>query len=665
MKKLSIFLLTLCLLNTAYTQTAYYDALKIDSFNTSLVNNTVTIKIDSSTALMADSILKYYIDSSAAKNAKNKQALFQEIAKAFRDNPFLKISGQVENNRSLDFLKGQQSSFSVSSALSAFGNLNVANVADGLAKFLIKRGKEELNIAFFTRMKNFLDDPAHPECKTLFPATTAMLENILSYQYAEFIQSLREAFQSDLANLIVNLNQLIDLPKFQLLLKNLPEIRIAIRSAKIVSELSQSATYKPLNPAVVIDHLAGLAEWQDIHPNLAGSWKLLNVISQSVLNNEGDHIWVTLGELNGLVNDSIKLRIFLGLLYQKTAGIEFVNGTEKISVQTFLTKNAGNIYTVSNLVENFALLANDIDRTIADLKDKNGPLTDDDFYSYIGKAINITEYGFTIANQVKPGVANNEYIVMARNANDLYKSIYSKNYSVAAMNLYNILDKIFVHAKDLAKEKITRKSLVAADSVNLVQAVSNNSFPDQKLVNGILKYGNFLASIVKAESSDEVQNAIEAAALPAGSYSIKQKAVFNISLNGYIGYAWDFGHGSGVYAPLGFTFATRLTKIGGSVGVFISLIDVGSVASYRLSNGTTDSLKQQIRLESIFSPGAQLMIGIPKTPIALFGGWRLTPKQFYSKQDGFTVIDHKSAFNAGIVIDIPITTIFNKSHLDN
>src|SRR6202012_2278169 len=71
--------------------------------------------------------------------------------------------------------------------LASLGGIDVTNIADGLAQFLIKRGKDELNVAFFNGMKKFLN--AHKECETLFPATTLFLNNIESYKYAELIQS--------------------------------------------------------------------------------------------------------------------------------------------------------------------------------------------------------------------------------------------------------------------------------------------------------------------------------------------------------------------------------------------------------------------------------------------------------------------------------------------
>jgi hypothetical protein len=53
---------------------------------------------------------------------------------------------------------------------SKIGGLNVSNFADGLAKFLVERTKEEMNIAFFERFRNVLN--AYPEMKVLFPKTT-------------------------------------------------------------------------------------------------------------------------------------------------------------------------------------------------------------------------------------------------------------------------------------------------------------------------------------------------------------------------------------------------------------------------------------------------------------------------------------------------------------
>jgi hypothetical protein len=190
---------------------------------------------------------------------------------------------------------------------------------------------------------------------------------------------------------------------------------------------------------------------------------------------------------------------------------------------------------------------------------------------------------------------------------------------------------------------------------------------DDKTTEVLIKYLSFAANLASATNSDEVKEAINAVALPPGSYSIKQKSSFNISVNGYVGYTWDFRKGkvyaNGIYAPIGFSVSTGLSrKLGGAVSVFASIIDVGAIVTYRIKNGETEELKQEIRLESIVSPSAQLLFAIPRTPIAIGPGWRRTPKLFYKDDTDFTVVKPKDVFNLSVLIDIPLFTIKNNPY---
>ncbi len=660
--------------NAGYSQLAYYDTKDITRELIEVQGSKFSFKKDTQSIKKLAAILKEYLPEPFRDDTLTTGQIFA----FYLDNIF--IGAQLDSlmaGATADLVSGGSKNKSLPSTVS------ISNLADGIARFLIKRGKEELNAAFFNRLKKFLD--SHDECKILFPATSEFFGNIATYRFAELIQSLREAFQKDLSNLIVGLDQLIDLPKYQELLKELPEIRLAIRSVKIVSELSQSSTDNNINPALVIKHLAALNEWEEIHPNLGSSWKLLNIISETLRSNSADHIWIKLDELNSLVNSRVELTIFLGLFYQRAGSISFTVNLESITVKKYVDSLMlkGTILQVASLVENFALLANDIDRTITDLRSKlpNGSLANEDYYTYINKAISIIDYGFKVANTIKPGLNANKYILIARHSNDLYKSIFTKNYNNAVTDLFHILDELFDNTEELASLKVYAKiadSIAKSTDLSLKQyllkngkkivdsivaanlSVAKKKLMDPKVIEGILKYGNFFASVIKAESAEDVQNAIEAAALPAGSYSIKQKSLFNVSVNGYIGYGWDINEGSGVYAPVGISVSKGLSKkFGGAVSLFVAVIDVGSIASYRLKNGDDEELKQEVRLESIFAPGVQLFFAIPKTPIAFGPGWRMTPKLFYSNDTEFTVVNSKSVFTFSVVIDIPFFSITN------
>lgn len=667
-----------------FGQNSYYDVgvIKENIVISKSISGKILLEPDKDNLVIFNSIFKNYLPDSIIIQNMPDSLLYKKIKASLETNPFIDIAGTALSS---DLLQGLNTfSDKSKSAFSSIGSLNVTNIADGIAQFLIKRGKEELNVAFFNRLRKFLE--GSQECNVLFPQSVGIFKNVEPYQYAEFIQSLREAFKRDLSNLAVGINELIELPEYRELLKNLPEIRLAIRSSKIVQELSQSD--EGILPDSIITQLAALSEFGEIDLNLGSSWKLLDVISQSVRYVPNDSLknalagkdtlfrrWITLSDMNALVKDSTTLKIFLGLVYQKADRISFRFKGIEVSVQEYMRSNASNILTISSLIENFVTLANDVDRSIKDIKNRQGNQSpsNEDYYTYITKVINITEYGFKVANTIfrskaiakkVPDLSDNPYIIIAKNGNELYKNIYTKNYNSAIMNVHNILDQAFNNRKDLAEEKAITNHFNPAETKEFIESVTKIEVLNPKVLAKVLKYGNFMASVIKAESGEEVQSALDAAALPAGSYSIKQKSAFNFSLNGYIGYTWDFNDGlyaHGIYAPVGLSMSTGFRKYGITLSTFVSLIDVGGVATYRLQDDSTKTLKQDIKLESILSPSAQIFIEpIRNFPLAIGGGWRRTPKLFFSGNTNFTTIPSKDVFNLSILIDIPIFTFVNK-----
>lgn len=542
------------------------------------------------------------------------------------------------------------------------GRMDVTNIADGLARFLIKRGKEELSVAFFNQFKKFLNN--HDECRILFPNTVLLLDKIDTYKYATFLENLNNSFHADLSHLIIHLNQVIDLPKYETWLAHHAEIKLVIGTSAIVSELSQAG--KSITPDSIITQLSSLP-WQKVSNNLGNSLKLLNLISQSIrADSARQQIWLPLSELNqNLFADSITLRLYFGLFYQKAKQERiafYSNGNEDtINVTTILAAQENHIYRISGMVENFSLLANDVQSTIENFKAKKekGILSKDDYYTYIDKSINIINYGFQLVNNlripssIQAVIGKNKYIETARNASYLYKNIYTKNYNSAVMNVCSILD-----------------SLLPDEST-------------KKLIPGLLKYGNFMATVIKAESPEDVQAAIEAAALPAGSSSIKKNSAFNISLNAYIGGYFgrslhskadiDGNNSSvGVTAPLGFAFSCGLGHFrnGASVGalsLYGTLIDVGAVAGYRLNNDST-ALEQKVTLGEIFTPGAYLVygIGLPflsYLPLSIGYGWQYGSR-LYNRGNGKLTISNSSRWRSNwfVGIDIPLANFWTKNH---
>jgi hypothetical protein len=90
-------------------------------------------------------------------------------------------------------------------SFSSIGGLDVTNIADGLAKFLVKRTREELSIAFFKKFRDAVN--GNEDLKVLFPLTVKILLAIDEevYNYERYIQNLREAFKEDIVTLHHNL----------------------------------------------------------------------------------------------------------------------------------------------------------------------------------------------------------------------------------------------------------------------------------------------------------------------------------------------------------------------------------------------------------------------------------------------------------------------------
>src|SRR5688500_8939786 len=183
MKTLLTFLLVLLAFAT-HAQNAYYDALVLKR---QMVNGKLSTASDSAWA-----ILDNYVQPTVPNTRAQIYNAVRKIDDNTDENPFLEFSGTVQSGRSAVTL-------SLKNLATAAGGLNVTNLADGLAQFLIERSKEELSVAFFEQFKKDLQKI--PELKVLFPATSSFIENIEAYNYASFIQTLREGFYSDLVSL--------------------------------------------------------------------------------------------------------------------------------------------------------------------------------------------------------------------------------------------------------------------------------------------------------------------------------------------------------------------------------------------------------------------------------------------------------------------------------
>jgi len=194
---ISIFSIIICI-NTVYSQSAFSDAVELSTnmldkqgkFKSTLENKDAKTKVP-----VYLKILRKYIKSELVNltDLELKRYLYKE-------NPILR-----------DFLKdteGLEDDKTITEAieklrLPQIKGFSVTNLADGVAKFLVERAKEELNVAFFVKFQKELTKEKYKDLRILFPSTHRLLLAIGTeiYNYGYYIQGLKNSFEKDLSTI--------------------------------------------------------------------------------------------------------------------------------------------------------------------------------------------------------------------------------------------------------------------------------------------------------------------------------------------------------------------------------------------------------------------------------------------------------------------------------
>jgi hypothetical protein len=654
----SICFLLVAKINLA--QIACYDAQGLSKFNVTTIG--ARVKFDPKDSAKLFPILLNYV-SPAPKS-------YRDLVSAFENNPFIGIQGT--NSASISNAVPMNFSAVASSLGSTVGGLDVTTIADGLSQFIVERTKEELNISFFTKFQEILADSNYRDLNTVFPSTCKLLQNIGTeiYNYDRYIQNLKETFTNDLKSLPKDLPGVID---------NHPEIFLAhpklealLRSSFYVA----NSLHDQVHPGDVLadyplQYLDSLR-----NPNFKGAIQTLKLISASLRDsatNDSATYWAPSQQIRKLVTNKIAFGIYLGLIYQQASntpgGIYFRND----SLTGFLKKVAAEYNTGYNVYEQyktyvlgFSEKASALDKMIRSYKkSSNDSLNVELFAEYCTSSIDLMEYStgigdLPIIKESNIGNLHKEfqpYFSMAYSTANLVTDIDRKNYSSAINNTLQII------------------------------AVINDSADDHKLdamINKLTMYGSFISSVATAKTSDDVEAAIEAFALPSGSSRIKRESLFNVSVNAYCGLYAGYEqiqklpsdnaiqlNGFGVAAPVGVSISMGHRKffwIGNdnnkhwSYTAFVSIIDLGAIAAYRFNSDTNTAQIPKVQLKDIISPGLFFSLGIPKCPISLNMGAQLGPNLRNVNQSGNTYSNEMYIrYSFSVLVDIPVLNLYTKS----
>jgi hypothetical protein len=674
MKNIFFFMIFYALSIQANSQSCYYDAIELAGYVDPATGH---FKSDDPTLIKIAEILKNYVSGLPEETG------FSNVLRTITTNspgnpgfnPILApyLAGQV--GQGSDEISGRPS------VLKSIGNLDVTNFADGLAKFLVARAKEELNVAFFTKFQDFLKD--FPEVKIVFPQTYDFMNEIYAYQYAAMLPALRAGFQQDMINFSDNLIRLRDLTSSDCENISDPEClsrihdidtflndKLAGRSI-MAALLATNSIMKGSNAAEVLSDIASDRIVTDTNDNLSNIITFSNLISGSLRSKETEAIWVSKAELNKLVVNKDAFRIYLGLLYA-------LDGLQSNRI-TFFKKDRAPI-TFRTLLEE----ANRVDSVFMDIKQhisafgnasadvsslaRNIVRSEEEpqqssiliYADYASAISEMLKKGVTFFQEAVPQVAADveSFIEVIDYATDACYDIKSQNYGSLVLHTSHIMEKIL-------RGKYTYKD-------------------------DYIKYGSFMAGIIEADNSDEVKAAIEAAVLPVGSSSIKRETISNISLNAYIGpmagmeYLGGLTEDQwapvfGVTAPLGVAFSwgklgngsrkdpPKTTRDNGNVKggksftLFVPLIDVGSIATFRLSDENSN-VAAEIKLENIIAPGLYGYWGLGKVPISIGLGGQIGPQlREINATDVNIDKNFYVRFGLNVVVDIPFFNFYTRN----
>jgi hypothetical protein len=518
----------------------------------------------------------------------------------------------------------------------SIGTFDVTTLADGLSKFIVKRTKQELSIAFFENFQKELDK--YPDLKSIFPKTSGTLSVMGKeiYLFETFNNSLREAFRNDLNSLPTNLPAIID--NHTDFFNYNQDIKAELLTAFYLAQTIQNNQ----NPGEIIENFD--LKILDSQANARTAFQLLRLISKSLRSRADPSYWIPYSNIKELVNDEVQFKIFLGLVMQnaKNDNITLKSEINPVSLYSVMNNSFNEWSQYQTYYLNIGARTQVLESRIKEL---NGYAEDsllfDSYYSIISSSIDLMRYAFQIEEfpafsgySLKLEETTKPYLDFSQIAMDIVIDVHRKNYPMAVVNTGYLISSI--------------------DNINKDPVVFG-------IAPKVLKYGSFMAAMVQAKTSDEAEAAIEAVALPTGSARIKRESKFNVSLNAYCGGFLGKNSRSGTnYYSYGITAPVGLaTSIGlkhNSFSVFVSIIDLGAVTAFRFKNDTATI--SNIELRDLISPGGFLSYGIPRSPISINVGWQLSPLLKPVNSSEKSSDTRMGRITIGLCVDLPILNLY-------
>lgn len=322
--------------------------------------------------------------------------------------------------------------------------------------------------------------------------------------------------------------------------------------------------------------------------------------------------------------------------------------TKYTAMGQFSGTNSANLNNLTRYINNVFVPGSGTltDLELADLK--KFVKTDEWFIQYFMWEISAANWT-ALENSLTPEIRSSPYFFELKNKLSFY---FSTAYSqVIGTHKY-------VFMKKEIKDNKTDVNLAATKLISNYAA--GDLISNSKVVN--LVY--FINDLATAKSSDDVAKAIDAFALPTGSYTIKRHARSNLSLNSYPGIIAGLERGSAMASTIGFTVPvgisyTTSNERGASRGLFVSVIDIAAFTRFHLDNDGDTPMIPDFNVSNILAPGIFFHYGFPNTPFSVNAGIQFAPDLITDVKSGKTNTE-TWMIGCGLVLDIPLLNLHTK-----
>ena len=262
-------------------------------------------------------------------------------------------------------------------------------------------------------------------------------------------------------------------------------------------------------------------------------------------------------------------------------------------------------------------------------------------YDYLADITSLEDFDKNLTgNQVGEILARRSSSIEA----DYPESVKIFNKKLKVLNKNLTTSKSYTSAE--IKSEIKRAFQITDDEKK--QIISELSLSLDNSTAAVNRYGKLMTNIILAEDSEDISNALEAAAMKTGGYLVRHNSSWSASVTFYPGVAAgrevlkgltfedESGkiekHGYiGVTLPIGIELSKGTNWKGiGAIGLFVQALDLGALLNYSINTPSPDSSMSiannpEIGFEQVLSPGVYLTLHLANSPITLGGGISYSP----------------------------------------